>query len=122
MSEASRHDDVLRDAADAVRPEDEASIAERTEQRLRDFTPRKSTWFLLHNLGTLLRMLRDRSFHMEWSSRAMILGALVYFLLPSDLVPDLLPLVGLADDTMVVGIVIKRLAHEIERYRAGMLS
>jgi uncharacterized membrane protein YkvA (DUF1232 family) len=67
-------------------------------------------------------MLRDRSFHMEWSSRAMILGALVYFLLPSDLVPDLLPLVGLADDTMVVGIVIKRLAHEIERYRAGMLS
>ena len=122
MSEASRHDDVLRDAADAVRPEDEASIVERTEQRLRDFTPRKSTWFLLHNRGTLIRMMRDRSIHMEWSSRAKILGALVYFLLPSDLVPDLLPLVGLADDTMVVGIVIKRLAHEIERYRAGMLS
>jgi uncharacterized membrane protein YkvA (DUF1232 family) len=54
---------------------------------------------------------------MEWKSRALILGALVYFLLPSDLVPDILPIVGLADDTLIIGLVIKRLAAEIERYR-----
>lgn len=116
--DASRPDDVLRDAASSVRPEDEDEIVERTEARLRSIQPRKATWFLLHNISMLIRMVRDRSFQMEWSSRALILGALVYFLLPSDLVPDVLPLLGLADDTMIVGIVIKRLAAEIERYRA----
>lgn len=115
--DTSRHDDVLRDVASTVRPEDEASIVERTEQRLRNVTPRRATWFLLHNLGILLRLLRDGSFHMEWKSRALILGALVYFLLPSDLVPDILPIIGLADDTLIIGMVIKRLSAEIERYR-----
>lgn len=117
--DASRHDDVLRDAASSVRPEDEETIVERTEARLQSLTSRKPTWFLLRNIRILLRMLRDRSFHMEWSSRALILGALVYFLLPSDLVPDVLPVLGLTDDTLIVGMVIKRLSREIERYSAG---
>jgi uncharacterized membrane protein YkvA (DUF1232 family) len=115
--DASRHENVLNDAASSVRPEDEDVIVERTEARLNSVKPRRATWFLLHNVGILLRMLRDRSFQMEWSSRALILGALVYFILPSDLVPDILPIMGLADDTLIVGMVIKRLAHEIERYR-----
>lgn len=113
---ASQHDAVLRDAASTVRPEDEASIVERTEQRLRSLTSRAPVWHLIRNIGVLLRMLRDRTFHMEWSSRALILGALIYFLLPSDLAPDMLPVIGLADDTLIVGMVIKRLASEIERY------
>ena len=35
-------------------------------------------------------------------SRLIILGALGYFILPIDLIPDFIPLIGLGDDTAVL--------------------
>jgi len=39
--------------------------------------------------------------------RAALLGALAYFIAPIDMVPDVLPLVGLGDDAAVVAAAIK---------------
>lgn len=98
-------------------PEDEAGILSRTEQRLRTDKRLHAASTLLHNVRTLFRMLRDPSFHLAWPTRAVILGALVYFLLPTDATPDYIPIIGYVDDTVIVGMVIKRLAREIERFR-----
>jgi uncharacterized membrane protein YkvA (DUF1232 family) len=103
--------------ADSIRPEDEDVILARTEERLRSTSRLHAASTLLHNIGLLFRMMRDRTFTMQWSTRALILSALVYFLLPTDATPDYIPLVGYVDDTLIVGWVIKRLAREIERYR-----
>jgi uncharacterized membrane protein YkvA (DUF1232 family) len=35
-----------------------------------------------------------------------------------DATPDFIPIIGYIDDTLIVGMVIKRLASEIERYKA----
>lgn len=39
--------------------------------------------------------------------RAALLGALVYFIVPLDMMPDVLPLVGFGDDAAVVSAAIK---------------
>jgi uncharacterized membrane protein YkvA (DUF1232 family) len=52
--------------------------------------------------------------------RATLLGALAYFLLPADTVPDLLPMLGFADDASVIAAALSTVgAHIGERHRAA---
>ena len=39
----------------------------------------------------------------------MLVGAIVYFVVPDDLIPDSLPLIGFADDAAVLGAARSRL-------------
>lgn len=48
-----------------------------------------------------------------WKAKAMLMGALAYFILPSDAVPDWLVVIGFADDAAV-------LAAAIQAVRANM--
>ncbi len=100
-----------------IRPEDEPAILAQTEQRLGSQKGRAAS-ILFRNVHTLVRMLRTPNFHLALTTRVAILGALVYFLLPTDATPDYLPVIGFVDDTLVVGFIIKRLASEIERFKA----
>lgn len=72
---------------------------------------------LTGQIGLLLDMLRDRDFKFTWSSRAIILAGLVYFILPTDAIPDIVLFVGFVDDAAVIGTVFRRLRGEIARYR-----
>jgi|YNPNPStandDraft_1061719.scaffolds.fasta_scaffold12770_4 uncharacterized membrane protein YkvA (DUF1232 family) len=47
----------------------------------------------------------------------VLVGSLLYFILPFDLISDLAPLVGITDDAVVLGILIKFIADEVRRYR-----
>ncbi len=100
-----------------VRPEDEVAILERTEQHIRQQRTLLMAGDLLRNLRLLLAMVRDSTFAMTWTTRSVILGALLYFLIPTDALPDVLPFVGYVDDGVVIGAVIRQLSSEIRRYR-----
>ncbi|MEO4053697.1 DUF1232 domain-containing protein [Solibacillus sp. CAU 1738] len=54
----------------------------------------------LHAASTLFFALKSPD--MSKSNKMIILGALGYFILPIDMVADLLPLVGLTDDMFVI--------------------
>lgn len=97
--------------------EDVESVIQRTETKLRKERRLHSASELLHNLRLLIRMLRDRSFDLTWGTRGVILGALLYFIIPTDATPDFIPFVGYLDDTAIVAAVIKRLSREIDRYK-----
>ncbi|MGC8895098.1 MAG: YkvA family protein, partial [candidate division WOR-3 bacterium] len=47
----------------------------------------------------------------------VLIGSLLYFILPFDIISDLAPLVGITDDAVILGILIKFLADEVRRYR-----
>lgn len=52
--------------------------------------------------------------------RATLIGALAYFVLPLDLAPDFLPLVGFADDASVLATALAMVRmHISERHRAA---
>ena len=95
----------------------EEDIIAQTGKRLHTDKKLHAAGTLLHNIRLLFRMLRDGNFKMELASRALIMGGLIYFLLPLDATPDYIPILGYVDDTVIIGVIIKRLSSEIDRYR-----
>jgi uncharacterized membrane protein YkvA (DUF1232 family) len=46
--------------------------------------------------------------------KAVLVGAIVYFVVPDDLIPDYLPIIGYADDAAVFGMAIKMMSSHIK--------
>jgi uncharacterized membrane protein YkvA (DUF1232 family) len=46
--------------------------------------------------------------------KAVLVGAIVYFVVPDDLIPDSLPIIGYADDAAVLGMAIKMMSSHIK--------
>lgn len=74
----------------------------------------------LREVGTLARMARamaKREYPMAPATMALIGGTLFYVVSPVDAVPDVLPVVGFADDAGVVAITLSMAASEIAAFR-----
>ncbi len=48
---------------------------------------------------------------------AMIGGGLLYFILPADLIPDFIPVIGYLDDLAILTTIMNSLQKEISDYR-----
>lgn len=46
-----------------------------------------------------------------------ILGGLIYFLSPIDVIPDFIPVLGFADDIFVLNLVYRQVVKDIEKYK-----
>ena len=75
----------------------------------------------LGQLKLLVRMVRT---HINGSYRAfapmtlvMFVFALLYFITPVDLIPDLIPALGFTDDIAVALMIMRRFSSDIEKYR-----
>ena len=51
-----------------------------------------------------------------WYRKAIVVAALVYFIVPVDAIPDLTPLFGYMDDLGVITALLKYLGHELQEY------
>lgn len=76
-------------------------------EKLRIFVDRVQLFF---------KMVQDKEFHLRWFSKALILAALLYFINPFDMFPDVLPIIGYIDDAFLIAVVANTLNSEIERY------
>ena len=104
-----------------VKEKDEESILEQTPgkvQALLNSMGKKVPYVrgLVDRVLLLYRLMRDKDYSLQWSSKSILLGGLLYFISPFDFFPDFIPLVGYIDDAFVVSTVINALAGEIERY------
>ncbi len=66
----------------------------------------------------LYDMVTNKDFVIDKKTYIAIAGALAYVVLPIDIIPDFIPGVGFVDDIFVVGIVMKSISDEIERYKS----
>ncbi len=66
------------------------------------------------DIVALFRYMQDPN--VSWYRKSIVVGALVYFIVPIDAIPDLTPLVGYLDDLGVITAVLKFLGHEIIPY------
>jgi uncharacterized membrane protein YkvA (DUF1232 family) len=68
----------------------------------------------------LFDMVRDywnRSYRqVPWTSVAMAAAAILYFFNPMDLVPDVLPVIGMVDDVLIASLAIKALQRDLKSY------
>lgn len=66
----------------------------------------------------LYQMIQDKEYTLDTKTKLTIAGALAYVILPIDIIPDFLPIVGWIDDAFVLGFTINSISKEIERYKA----
>lgn len=96
---------------------------------------RLSTWWLLRRLkarvwavkriGRALRLflpmtrdvLRGDFRPVPWSAFGMMALAVVYLVMPFDLIPDFLMIIGLVDDVIIIGWLLNRIDQRLEEYR-----
>jgi len=65
----------------------------------------------------LFDMLNEKDFHLSQKSKLLIMGTLAYIILPVDIIPDFIPIVGWLDDVFILGLTINSLHDEIQRYK-----
>lgn len=72
--------------------------------------------FLL--LWSLLKDYYNKEYtQVPWKFIASIGFAVAYLILPVDIIPDVIPVLGYVDDAAVFGFVVKMFAAEIEKYK-----
>ncbi len=73
----------------------------------------RNVLMFIPNLITLcLRLLTDK--RVPIAERALVAGAIVYALVPLDLIPDMLPFVGQVDDVYLIALTLLRLMERTD--------
>ncbi len=112
--------DRLRQVRKSVSPSVEPLVIRCATKLVKDAVAAEPPDFVVERIAKLeqlIEMLRDREWRLEGRDRARILAALAYFVDPDDLIPDRIPGIGYLDDAIMIELVARELAHEIEAYR-----
>lgn len=71
-------------------------------------------------LSALLRLVRawvNGSYRaVPWKSLVMAVGGLIYFVLPFDIFPDFIPLVGYFDDAAVIAYIVRTIQKDLDAF------
>lgn len=72
------------------------------------------------NLKTVFRLLQayfsKQYTTIPWGSVVIVVGAVIYFVSPLDLMPDWIPLAGFIDDAAVLVFVLKQINADLQRF------
>lgn len=89
--------------------------------KTRDFIDSKKYKIpFIDKVSEFLEMLSEYSkgnFQLDDAAVGWIVAALAYLILPTDLIPDFLPGIGLTDDAAAFILAFRQLAKEIENFR-----
>jgi uncharacterized membrane protein YkvA (DUF1232 family) len=106
-------------AAYAKDPERLGKLLEDAAKKTKD-APRKSfeeTWAYLMAMIRLLRAYYRREYRdISRQSLVTIIGTVIYFVSPSDFIPDWIPLAGYLDDAFLVGLVLKSVKDDLDAF------
>ena len=99
----------ISDLIDSVT--DKMSDMDNNKKRVSDF---------FEKVRTMLRMLRayinGNYREIPWKSLLMIIGSLIYFMMPLDLIPDFIPVTGFADDISIILLVFASINEDIKAF------
>jgi uncharacterized membrane protein YkvA (DUF1232 family) len=72
------------------------------------------------NIKLLFSVVKDyangKYREIPWTTVAAIVGSLLYVFSPIDLIPDFIPVAGLTDDAVVIGMCLSGIAHDLKKY------
>jgi len=84
----------------------------------------ENLWEKLERVGKKISFAKDifalvkymRDSNVSWYRKSIVVGALIYFIVPIDAIPDITPLIGYLDDLGVITAVLKFLGSELIPY------
>ena len=74
-----------------------------------------SSWY--EDFVLLLKMITIDGYSISNKTKLIIAGTLAYVVLPIDVIPDFIPVVGWLDDAFVLGLAMTTLKDEIEKFK-----
>ncbi len=111
----SKAEDYLKDPEKSRHLLDEAM--KKAKNREKPTGPLADLW---ENLKTAFRLLQayinKQYTTIPWGSIVLVLGAVIYFVSPIDLMPDWIPLAGLIDDAAVLVFVLRQINADLQRF------
>lgn len=119
----SKDDDVIfKDLSEL----DELDFGEQSEEEIKEKIEyvEENIWTKLERSGKKISFAKDvlalynymRDSSVKWYRKAIVVAALVYFIVPIDAVPDITPLFGYLDDLGVITALLKYLGSELMGY------
>jgi curved DNA-binding protein CbpA len=75
---------------------------------------------ILKDVKDLYHMTRDAikgDYKLHPVNMGIIAGGLLYFIIPTDFIPDFIPFMGLLDDVAILTTIIKSMQGELDKYR-----
>ena len=111
----SKAEDYLKDPEKSRHLLDEAMKKAKNKEKISG--PLAELW---ENLKTVFRLLQayfnKQYTTIPWGSIVLLVGAVIYFVSPIDLMPDWIPLAGLIDDAAVLVFVLRQINADLQRF------
>lgn len=76
-----------------------------------------NSWYT--DFMTLYEMITSSNYAITNKTKLIIAGTLAYVVLPIDVIPDFIPIVGWLDDAFVLGLAMSALSEEIDNFKAS---
>ncbi len=73
--------------------------------------------FIVKRIKTIICMMKDKS--VPKRKKALIVAGVIYLLLPIDLIPPIIPILGFLDDFILWLFILNHLREELNKYWVG---
>ncbi|MDE0102675.1 MAG: YkvA family protein [Acidobacteriota bacterium] len=97
------------------------SVIEKAQRKQESARTAHSLKRVLAELKTMLHLMQawvgGKYTNVSNANLVLIVGAVVYFLVPTDLVPDFIPAFGLVDDAAVIAWVVEAVTDELAKFK-----
>jgi uncharacterized membrane protein YkvA (DUF1232 family) len=94
-----------------------AAVVEKTKRRQDKKGPLAEVWERLKALSRLINaFIRKEYKEVPWQSLVLSSMALLYFVTPSDLFPDFIPVAGYVDDATIIAFVVKAIKTDLDKF------
>lgn len=115
-------EDFVREGAEQVTPKDIQTVAERSDEIDKRFSARGPLKRFIEDGKVLTALVRDwragKYRQALYGTIAAVVFGLLYVINPLDIVPDVLPFLGVLDDATVIGALLMLVERDLKKYRA----
>lgn len=95
------------------------AVVKKTKERQSNKGPLVAVWERLKALSRLINaFIRKEYQEVPWQSLVLSSMALLYFVTPSDLLPDFIPVAGYADDATIIAFVVNAIKADLDKFLA----
>ena len=115
-------EDFVKEGAEKVTPKDIQTVAEGSDEINKRFSARGPLKRFIEDGKVLTALVRDwragKYRQALYGTIAAVVFGLLYVINPLDIVPDVLPFLGVLDDATVIGALLMLVERDLKKYRA----
>lgn len=115
-------EEFVKEGAEEITPEDIETVVERSEDIKKKFSARGPLKRFIEDGKVLTALVKDwragKYRQALYGTIAAVAFALLYVFNPFDIVPDVLPFIGVLDDATVIGAVLMLVERDLKKYRS----